>query len=171
MSGAADTTQVVVAAHDIDARTTLDSDMLKIADVPTDSAALKDGFSSTAGLVGQITRYPLVANEQVTALKIGVTDNVKDQGLSSVLPASMRAFSIKRFGGERRRRADSAGRPGGRHRHPEEGPVGVDKAVTLIQSVEVLAVAQTAQEPIPPAKRTRRRRRCRRARWASGLRT
>ena len=36
----------------------------------------------------------------------------------------------------------------------KESEVGVNKAVTLLQSVEVLAVAQAAQEPIPAASTT-----------------
>jgi len=149
-AAAADTAKVVVAARNIPARTELTSDMLKTVDVPVDSV-LADSYSSTSAIVGKTTRYPLVENEQVTALKIGVTEDVKDQGLSSVLPAGMRAFSITVseesgvgglilpgdlvdviaiFGGDL---------------------VGVDKAVTLIQNIEVLAVAQAAQEPIPPA--------------------
>ena len=149
-AAAADTAKVVVASRDISARTDLKSDMLKTIDVPVDSV-LADSYSSTSAIVGKTTRYPLAANEQVTALKIGVTEDNKDQGLSSVLPAGMRAFSITVseesgvgglilpgdlvdviaiFGGDL---------------------VGVDKAVTLLQNIEVLAVAQKAQEPIPPA--------------------
>jgi len=152
-ASAADTTSVVVAARDIAARTDLKSDMLKTIDVPVDSV-LADSYSSTSAIVGKTTRYPLAENEQVTALKIGVSSNVENQGLSSVLPAGMRAFSITVseesgvgglilpgdlvdviaiFGGDL---------------------VGVDKAVTLLQNIEVLAVAQTAQEAIPPAAET-----------------
>jgi len=149
-AAAADTAKVVVASRDISARTDLKSEMLKTIDVPVDSV-LADSYSSTSAIIGKTTRYPLAENEQVTALKIGVTEDNKDQGLSSVLPAGMRAFSITVseesgvgglilpgdlvdviaiFGGDL---------------------VGVDKAVTLIQNIEVLAVAQAAQEPIPPA--------------------
>ncbi len=92
-ASAADTKTVVVAARDIAARTDLKSDMLKTIDVPVDSA-LSGSYSDASAIVGQTTRYPLVENEQVTALKIGVTGDTKDQGLSSVLPAGTRAFSI-----------------------------------------------------------------------------
>ena len=72
-SAAADssTIKVVVAAQDISARTTLKSDMLKVDDVPTDSV-LKGSFSDIDDLDGQVTRYPLISGEQVTATKIGV---------------------------------------------------------------------------------------------------
>jgi pilus assembly protein CpaB len=149
-ASAADMTKVVVAAQDIQARTTLKSDMVKTIDVPIDSA-LSGGYSDTTAVVGQTTRYPLVENEQVTGLKIGITDNIKDQGLSSVLPAGMRAFSVKV--------SEETG-VGGMILPGDlvdviailkANTVGVDKAVTIVQGVEVLAVAQNAQEPIPPA--------------------
>ena len=150
MSGSSsDTTRVVVAANDIPARTTLDSGMLKLADVPKDTA-LADGYTSTDALVGQITRYPLAANEQVTALKIGVTENIKDQGLSSVLPAGTRAFSIT---------VSEESGVGGLIQPGDlvdviailkKDLVGIDKTVTLMQGIEVLAVAQEAQQAIPP---------------------
>ena len=149
-AAAADTTSVVVAARDIPARTELKSDMLKTADVPVDSA-LSSSYSDASALVGQTTRYPLVENEQVTSLKIGVTEDNKDQGLSSVLPAGMRAFSIT---------VSEESGVGGLILPGDlvdviaifqADLVGVDKAVTLLQNIEVLAVAQEAQEPIPPA--------------------
>jgi len=149
-AAAADTKTVVVAARDIAARTELKSDMLKTANVPVDSV-LSSTYSDPSALVGQTTRYPLVENEQVTSLKIGITDNIKDQGLSSVLPAGMRAFSVKV--------SEETG-VGGMILPGDlvdviailkANTVGVDKAVTIVQGVEVLAVAQNAQEPIPPS--------------------
>jgi pilus assembly protein CpaB len=152
-AAAADTAKVVVASRDISARTDLKSEMLKTVDVPVDSA-LADSYSSTSAIVGKTTRYPLAENEQVTALKIGVTEDNKDQGLSSVLPAGMRAFSIT---------VSEESGVGGLILPGDlvdviailqADLVGVDKAVTLIQNIEVLAVAQKAQEPIPPAAET-----------------
>jgi pilus assembly protein CpaB len=149
-ASAADTKTVVVAARDIPARTDLKSDILKTIDVPVDSV-LADTYSSTSAIVGKTTRYPLAENEQVTALKIGVSSNVENQGLSSVLPAGMRAFSIT---------VSEASGVGGLILPSDlvdviaifgGDLVGVDKAVTLLQNIEVLAVAQTAQEAIPPA--------------------
>jgi pilus assembly protein CpaB len=146
------TTKVVVAAHDIDARTTLNSDMLEVADVPADSA-LKGSFSNAADLEGQVTRYPLVSGEQVIASKVGVLDK-NEEGLSFVFPEGMRAFSIQ---------VSEESSAGGLILPGDlvdvigilQGEtVGVDKAVTLVQGVEVLAVAQEAQEPIPAARAT-----------------
>ncbi len=151
-TGAGATTKVVVAAHNISARTTLDSGMLEVADVPTGSV-LDDTFSNIDDLDGQVTRYPLVSGEQVVASKIGVQKD-DEEGLSFVVPVGMRAFSIEVS------EESSAGGlilPGDLVDVIgilDEGTVDIDKAVTLIESVEVLAIAQTAQEPIPAARAT-----------------
>ena len=146
------TTKVVVAGEDIAARTTLDADMLKVADVPADSV-LKGSFSDIDDLDGQVTRYPLVSGEQVIATKIGVQKD-NETGLSFVFPQGMRAFSIQ---------VSEESSVGGLILPGDlvdviaifdEGLVGIDKAVTLLQVVEVLAIAQTAQEPIPAARPT-----------------
>jgi len=148
-ASASATTKVVVAAHDIAARTTLKRDMLEVADIPTDSV-LKGAFSSVDDLEGQVTRYPFVSGEQVIASKIGAPEK-GTEGLSFVVPAGMRAFSIQ---------VSEESAAGGLILPGDlvdvigilkGGTVGIDKAVTLIQGVEVLAVAQTAQEPIPAA--------------------
>ena len=152
-AAASDTAKVVVASRDISARTDLKSEMLKTIDVPVDSV-LADSYSSTSAIVGKTTRYPLAENEQVTALKIGVSGSVESQGLSSVLPAGTRAFSIT---------VSEESGVGGLILPGDlvdviailqADLVGVDKAVTLLQNIEVLAVAQKAQEPIPPAAET-----------------
>ena len=151
-TAASATTKVVVAAQDMAARTTLDADMLKVADVPTDSV-LKGTFSDIDDLDGQVTRYPLISGEQVTATKIGVQKD-DETGLSFVFPQGMRAFSIQ---------VSEESSVGGLILPGDlvdviaifdEGLVGIDKAVTLLQVVEVLAIAQTAQEPIPAARPT-----------------
>jgi len=151
-AAASSTTRVVVAAQDISARTTLDAGMLKVADVPTDSV-LEGTFSDVDDLDGQVTRYPLLKGEQLTATKIGVLKE-DEEGLSFVFPQGTRAFSIQVS------EASSAGGlilPGDLVdviAILDEGTVGIDKAVTLVQGVEVLAVAQAAQEAIPAARPT-----------------
>jgi len=151
-ASASATTKVVVAGEDIAARTTLDADMLKVADVPADSV-LKGSFSDIDDLDGQVTRYPLVSGEQVIATKIGVQKD-NETGLSFVFPQGMRAFSIQVS------EESSAGGlilPGDLVDIIgilDEGTVGIDKAATLVQGVEVLAVAQEAQEALPAARPT-----------------
>lgn len=145
------TTGVVVASRDIAARTELTADMLKVADLPRDQA-LKGAFSDEEVVVGQVTRYPLAENEQITPAKIGPqTSEEEEQGLSFVVPQGMRAFSIQ---------VSEVSSVGGLVLAGDlvdiiaifqEEDVGLDKAVTLLQGIEVLAVAQAAQEAIPPS--------------------
>jgi pilus assembly protein CpaB len=147
------TTKVVVAGEDIAARTTLDADMLKVADVPAGSVV--DGaFSDADDLDGQVTRYSILKGEQVVASRVGVQKD-DETGLSFVFPQGMRAFSIQ---------VSEESSVGGLILPGDlvdiigildEGTVGIDKAVTLVQGVEVLAVAQEAQEAIPAARPTR----------------
>ena len=146
------TTKVVVAGEDIAARTTLDAAMLKVADVPAGSVV--DGaFSDVDDLDGEVTRYSFLKGEQVVASKVGVQKD-DETGLSFVFPQGMRAFSIQ---------VSEESSVGGLILPGDlvdvigildEGTVGIDKAVTLVQGVEVLAVAQEAQEAIPAARPT-----------------
>lgn len=149
-SAAADTRTVVVAAHDIAPRTQLDAEMLRLAEVPADTV-LSGAFDEIGPLEGQYVRYPLLEGEQVVASKVGAQDVEEEGGVSFLLPSGLRAFSIS---------VSEESSVGGLVLPGdlvdvigilEESDVGVDKAVTLIQNVEVLAVAQEAQEPIPAA--------------------
>lgn len=147
---AATTSKVVVALRDIAAGTEIQADMLKVQDVPT-NLLVKGAFSDTGLVVGETTRYPVVAGEQLSRLKVGpqVEDN---NGLSFVVPKGLRAVSV---------RIDETSGVGGLLLPgdrvdviaviPEEDQTDVDKAVTVLQNIEVLAVAQVAQEPLPPA--------------------
>ena len=121
-------------------------------EVPPD-AALRGGFSATTPLIGEVTRYPLVEGEQMTALKVGPQGQEED-GLSFVIPAGRRALAVS---------VTEVTGVGGLLLPGDmvdviavlnEGDVGTDKAVTLLQNIEVLAVAQEAQEPLPPAQGT-----------------
>jgi len=150
-ASAADTRTVVVAAHDIAPRTKLDAAMLRLAEVPEDMV-LDGAFDEIEPLEGQYARYRLLEGEQVVASKVGAQDvEEKGAGVSFLLPPGLRAFSIS---------VSEESSVGGLVLPGdlvdviailEESDVGVDKAVTLIQNVEVLAVAQEAQEPIPAA--------------------
>ena len=146
----ATTVKVVTAATDIAERTSLSADELKVVAVPAE-LALSGSYSDTASLVGLTTRYPLVKGEQVTASKISEEqkgDN--DKSLSRVVPAGKRAVAIP---------AEQQSIVGGLILPGDfvdiiaifsASDVGVDKSVTIVQNVEVLAVGEEAQEPIPP---------------------
>ena len=142
--------QVVVAGEDIDIRTEVTEGMLTMKTVPGDEA-LQGAYSDYEPVVGQVTRQDIFKGEQVTRSKVGPqTDTEIEQGLSFVISAGMRGFSIK---------VDETSAVGGLLLpgdlvdviavFQDEDDFDVDKAVTLLQNIEVLAVAQTAQESIP----------------------
>lgn len=142
------TASVVVASHDIPARTKLTEEMMEVREVPPDTM-LRGAFSATAPLIGQVTRYPLVQGEQMTAVKVGPQAQ-EENGLSFVIPPGRRglAVSVSEVTG-----VGGLLLPGDMVdviALLDEGDVGVDKAVTLLQNIEVLAVAQEAEEPVPP---------------------
>ena len=143
--------QVVVAGEDIDIRTEVTEGMLTVKTVPEDEA-LQGAYSEFEPVVGQVTRQDIFKGEQVTRSKVGPqTDTEIEQGLSFVISAGMRGFSIK---------VDETSAVGGLLLpgdlvdviavFEDEDNFDVDKAVTLLQNIEVLAVAQESQEAIPP---------------------
>ena len=143
--------QVVVAGQQIGIRTEITKGMLTMKTVPQDEA-LQGAYSDYEPVVGQVTRQDIFKGEQVTRSKVGPqTDTEIEQGLSFVIPAGMRGFSIK---------VDETSAVGGLLLpgdlvdvigvFDDEDNFDVDKAVTLLQNIEVLAVAQESQEAIPP---------------------
>ena len=149
-AGAAATTSVVVASKDIPARTELTEGMLSVKAVSAGDA-LRGVFSETGLVIGQVTRQDILEGEQVTATKIGPqTQTEREEGLSFLIPGGMRAFSIQ---------VDEVSAVGGLLLPGDlvdviaifdKADFDVDKAVTLLQNIEVLAVAQASQESIPP---------------------
>jgi pilus assembly protein CpaB len=143
------TKAVVVAGKDIAARTELTGGMLSVKQVPADEA-LRGAFTDTEQVVGQVTRQDILEGEQVTATKVGPqTKAEREEGLSFIIPQGMRAFSIQ---------VDETSAVGGLLLPGDlvdviavfdKSDFDVDKAVTLLQNVEVLAVAQESQESIP----------------------
>jgi pilus assembly protein CpaB len=142
--------QVVVAGEDIHIRTEVTEGMLTTKTVPEDEA-LQGAYSDYEPVVGQVTRQDILKGEQVTRSKVGPqTDEEIEQGLSFVIAAGMRGFSIK---------VDETSAVGGLLLpgdlvdvigvFDDEDDFDVDKAVTLLQNIEVLAVAQESQEAIP----------------------
>ena len=87
------TVRVVVVRDDIAAGTTLSVALLREMDVPPDTA-LSGAYSSTNRLVGRITRYPLVAGEQLVDGKLVGADGETGEGLAFSVPTGMRAVSV-----------------------------------------------------------------------------
>jgi len=141
--------EVVVAGKDIAARTEVAEGMLTTKTVSEDEA-LRGAFTDYESVVGQVTRQDILKGEQVTRTKVGPqTETEIEEGLSFVIPQGMRGFSIK---------VDEPSAVGGLLLPGDRVDIIAifdksdfdnDKAVTLLQNLEVLAVAQTAQESIP----------------------
>jgi len=131
-------------------------------------AALRDSGGSSGGTavatlarvvaseLGLVTRYPIAANEQIGPQKVGATladaqTETLDSGLSFVIPQGFRGVAIS---------VTESSAVGGLVVAGDHVDVialfdkeltGLERAVTVIQNVEVLAVAQVAQEAVPPA--------------------
>jgi len=149
-SSAVADTSVVVAKQDIAVNTRLTAEMLEVRSVPSDEARI-GVYASTQGLIGLPARYPIQSGDQITASKIGVEAIRDEKDIALVLSKGMRAVGVK---------ATEINAVGGLllpGNHVDIIAVfgqetgGIDKAVTVLQNVEVLGVAQEAQEPVPAA--------------------
>jgi len=142
----------VVAAEDIPARTRVTADMLEVQAIPTE-AALVSAFASTDSVVGLVTRFPIAASEQIGPQKVGATFDTSDEadnGLSFVIPAGFRAVAISVTESSAVGGLVVAGDHVDVIALLDEDLAGIEKAVTVIQNVEVLSVAQVSQEAVPP---------------------
>lgn len=145
------TSAVVVAKSDIAAGTEITADMVKVIEAPN-SLLVRDAFTSTQLVVGETARYPIAAGEQVTRARVG--PNAEGDGLAFVVPAGKRAIAVS---------VDEITGVGGLILPGDRADViavisdqaaganNPDRVVTVLQDVEVLAVAQSAQEPVPAA--------------------
>jgi pilus assembly protein CpaB len=142
-----DTTVVVTASRDVPANTILTADMLQVRDVPVGSQ-LDGVFASTAGVVGLPTRFPLEAGEQITPMKVGLTQIEDENDVALVLPAGMRGFSVE---------VSEVTGVGGLLLPGQfvdviavyDGGSETPRAETLLQDIELIAVGQEAQEAVP----------------------
>jgi pilus assembly protein CpaB len=88
---------VVVAKVDIAARTKITASMVDVKLVPESDRALL-AYGETENVVGQITRFPIVAGEQVLSNKIvplAGSTSLASQSLSFVVPEGKRAIAIE----------------------------------------------------------------------------
>ena len=146
--GVLPTAPVVVAARDIPANTTLAPEMLAVKSLASD-AVLGDAYASVEPLIGLATRFPVAKGEQLTPLKIGLNAIEDEDDLALVLPAGKRGFAVEVTEGTGVGGLLLPGNVVDVIAVFDSGTTGIDKAVTLLQNVEVLAVAQEAQEPVP----------------------
>ena len=144
----AETATVVVAASDIAAGEEITSNMVEVKSVPGDDVI--EGVLSVDKAVGQRARVLVAKGEQVTAAKVGAA--AEGSGLRYVLPIGKQAAAIEvseatQVGGNLL--------PGDRvdllvtFQPTEPGePVAV---YSVLRNVEVLSVAQEAQEAVTAA--------------------
>ncbi len=147
-----ETRTVVVAAVEIPPRTAITSSMLRLQEVPLE-LAIERGYSDARLLVGLIARFPIAVNEQISEQKVGATapgELATRDGLSFVVPHGMRAVGISISESSAVGGLILAGDRVDVIALWDEDLAGEEKAVTLLQDVEVLSVAQIAQEPVPP---------------------
>lgn len=147
------TVDVVVAAQSIAPGTEVTEEMLKIVSVPKDllvSGALTD----TTPIVGEVSSVRIAQGEQITDSKIGLA--VPDKGLSGVVPPGMRGVAVQ---------VDELTAVGGNLLPGDRVDIlasikvisepGLDlhgadyvlRTELLLQDVEVISIAQEAQEP------------------------
>lgn len=142
------TADVVVASRDIGANTIIEADMVRMEAVAVDQL-LTGAYSATDVVVGLPVRYPLQQGEQVTSAKVGLSAIADEKDLALVLEPGMRAFAVV---------ATEITAVGGLllpgnvvdviavYQDDEQRAY---RAVTILQGIEVLGVAQEAQEPVP----------------------
>jgi pilus assembly protein CpaB len=85
----------VVAKQDIAARTRVTADMVEVKLVPADTVG-ESYFADAAQVVGQVTRFPITANQQVLASQVippaGTTG--VSRALSYTIPEGKRGLSV-----------------------------------------------------------------------------
>ncbi len=158
-AGLGATVNVVVASQDINAGDKITADMLSIATLPK-NGVVQGAITNTAGIAGLTARYPMAKGEQLSAMKLGQTD--KNKGFDAVIPAGKRAVAVEitentSVGGLivagnhvdviavlTKQSSGSSGSSSSSGSSTAQEP----RAVTLLQDVEVLAVAQTTQKPV-----------------------
>jgi pilus assembly protein CpaB len=149
------TATIVVAAVDIPARTQITAKMVQVRDVPV-GVKPEASYGSVEEVVGKVTRYPISVDEEVTSSKVVSLDATTGvDALSFTVPKGMRAISIK---------ADQVLSAGGLvlpgdyvdiiavfNVKNAEGNEEENWLVrTVLQNIEVLAVAQTITDvPLP----------------------
>jgi len=148
-------TPVVVASQGVPAGTRITADMVTLKSISSE-AILPDVFLKTKDVVGQVTRVPLVAGEQVIPSKVTPTGfeiaNVENPALAYVVPEGMRGVSVEVssvIG------ASGLIRPGDyvdvilTVKTSTEGETGGNQiAKTILQNALVLSIDQTVAHPV-----------------------
>jgi pilus assembly protein CpaB len=143
-------TGAVVAARAIAAGSTIAAADVKVTDVPN-SLLITGGYTDTSAAVGQSARVAIAQGEQITPDKIG-SPAKSANGLNSVVPQGMRAIGIKV---EQVTAVGGNLLPGDRvdvivdlDTSAQTGISGSATVSTILQNIEILAIAQEAETPV-----------------------
>ena len=148
ITSAVATTDVIVATRDIDVNTKLTPDMFEITTVPI-TGALTGVYTTTEAAIGLPVRVPIQKGEQITAAKVGIEAIEEEKDLALVLNQGQRAFSVAA------REITAVGGlllPGNFvdvYVTFGDDTGGIPRAQLILPNIEVLDVAQEAQEPVP----------------------
>jgi pilus assembly protein CpaB len=95
-SAVADGVPVVVARTEIPARTRITASMVEVREVPADTRSLL-AFDSTEAVLGQVTRFPIAANEHILSSKVVPLEGAAtaSRSLAFAVPQGKRGFAIK----------------------------------------------------------------------------
>ena len=153
---------VVVAKHDIPARTKITPAMLEIR-LMTEEERSALSFPAIEAVDGQVTRFPIAANEQVLSTKIvslSPTSQTFSRSLSFVIPNGKRGFAVQ---ASALQQAGGLILPGDyidvvviydvefRNRSGEPEIEDNFLVQVVVQNVEVLAVALQVVDVVPEA--------------------
>jgi pilus assembly protein CpaB len=161
-AGGGGDTPVVVAKHDIPARTKITPAMIEVK-LTTEEERSTLAYATVDDVVGQVTRFPIAAHEQVLSTKIVSLDpatSTASRSLSFVIPNGKRGFAIQ---------ASAVQQVGGlvlpgdyvdimalydvefRNRGGELEVEDNFLVQVILQNVEVLAVSQVVVDVVPEA--------------------
>ncbi len=158
-TGAVQNVPVVVAKTYIPARTAITQDMLDVKLLPPDAVSPL-AFTNVQTAVGQVTRFPLTVDEQVLSSKVVNAQAGVSRSLSFVVPEGKRGFAINASDVQN---AGGLVLPGdyvdiillsdvdylSNPSDPSSSQTAsAYVAQTLMQNVEVLAVAQTVVDVV-----------------------
>jgi len=150
----------IVAKVDIPARTKITDQMVEVRLVPQDARS-DLGYTDASAVVGQVTRFPIAANEQVLSNKVVSLAGTAavSKSLSYVIPQGKRAMAfqasaIQNAGGlilpgdyvdiVALWNVDFPGKSGGDRQTVEKY-----MTQTIMQNVQVLAISQTVVDLVP----------------------
>ncbi|MEX1193705.1 MAG: Flp pilus assembly protein CpaB [Dehalococcoidia bacterium] len=135
---------VVVANQDIAVGTEITADMVKVIDVPA-GLFVKNAITESSLAIGQTARFPISQGEQIVRASFGV--QADEDGLAYVIPRGKRAMALSV---EEVTAVGGLLLPGDRVDVIAvfDSDTGTT-AVTILQDVEILAIAQEAQGPLP----------------------